>query len=125
MIQVLGHKILVRWQEVNDHGVDNFLHHLRVVEDRLRQRVEQHDEGDEGENRVGRHTEGKGVHLAVQQVVDQRRAVLAPVVPLGLLSRLLYIDGSGSLNRRIVPFIGIYEFSHGCFLSEVKLFAVK
>ena len=104
--QVAGHKILIRGKKIVHHVVD-YAHHHRRAKDRPGQRIEKHDERNKREDRVGRHAEGKGVHLAVQQVVDQRRTVLAPVVPLGLLSRLLYIGGSGSLNRRIVLFFGI------------------
>src|ERR1035438_3021414 len=95
--QIPDHKILVYREKIIHHG-DNYALHHRRIEDLIRKRVKQRDEGNKRENRVGRHAESEGVHLAVQQVTDQRRAVLAPVVPLGLLSRLLYIGGSGGLQ---------------------------
>ena len=98
--QVAGYKILVRGKEIVHHGVDDVDHHRRM-EDRAGECVEQHDERNERQNRVGRHAEGEGVHLAVQQVRHQRRAILAPAVPLGPGCRFRRIGGSGSLDRRI------------------------
>ena len=69
----------------------------RRVKDAQRQRIEQNDEGNKRQDRVGRHAEGKGMHLAVEQVGDERRAIFAPLVPLRLRDRL---SGSGSRGRQ-------------------------
>ena len=82
-----GDKLLVRREEVTHH-VAHYHDHRLGVEDRAGKCVKQNDEGDKGDDGVGRDAEGKGVDLAVKQVGYEGLSVLAPAVPLGAGRRL-------------------------------------
>jgi len=77
------------------------------VEDGLGERIEQHDEGNERDNRVGRNAEGVGVNLAVEQVGNERPAIPAPAVSLGADAGLDGVLGAGDLGYRFADSTGI------------------